>query len=311
MNPAKRRTFSAANPRESRADYVPVVVVIGPQRRDFQPLLYHLSTLSRDVRLFADIPSALKDVRSPADADLTVVLQSWSDQFPVDQVNELIGLTLFRRLLCCYAVSCESDGRNRAIWPDAVRVPLRFAQAQIERELTDAANGLPPLPPTAARDEIFAHRARRPDNPQSTASHHRRRVTVIGSDRILRQTISSILGESGMRARNHSLLRSVADPRTPQEEHSIAEHDTSERRDASHVIVHDLDPWSPLIEESLSEVYRVYPTAPVIGVGTMPDAGLSTETVDHPLAGIASKLDLAGSLMEQLERVAQDSAVAS
>jgi hypothetical protein len=87
--------------------------------------------------------------------DLIVVCQQWPDEFTEQDVRRLFTLYPLARLTCCYALWCESDGRNRDIWPHSVRVPVRCAAARIGRELEVIAGTTQPLPLTASRDEIF------------------------------------------------------------------------------------------------------------------------------------------------------------
>ena len=93
------------------------VALIGPGgRREFRELIGWLCEHA-DIRVtdeFADIDTAIQSDRL-SDCHLTLVLQSYSDQYTAADINQLIGQTLFQRLLCCYGAWCESDGRNRAL----------------------------------------------------------------------------------------------------------------------------------------------------------------------------------------------------
>ncbi len=92
--------------------------------------------------------------------DLVVVLQSYSDEFAQEEVNDLVGLMLCGRVLCCYGPWCISDDRSHAIWPIANRVPANSAEIVIGLELAEIARGAWPLSPLAAGEEVFAHRTR-------------------------------------------------------------------------------------------------------------------------------------------------------
>ncbi|MFM8581254.1 MAG: hypothetical protein ACKOFW_07100, partial [Planctomycetaceae bacterium] len=56
--------------------------------------------------------------------ELVVVCQGWSDQFPRSQVHNLLSTLPMARFVCCHGAWCESDGRNRDLWPLAVRLPV-------------------------------------------------------------------------------------------------------------------------------------------------------------------------------------------
>lgn len=89
-------------------------------------------------------------------ADLWIVCQSWSDQFSADQIRELIHCCGTDRLLCVYGAWCASDGRTRILWPAAARVPIAGFSSRLRYELSVIRGERPPLPLTAARDELFA-----------------------------------------------------------------------------------------------------------------------------------------------------------
>jgi len=87
--------------------------------------------------------------------DLVIVFQSWPDQFGAAEVQKLIGMLPLARWVCCFGAWCESDGRNKAIWPQSIRVPARSAEWRIRDELWVLADRRNALPLTASRDEIF------------------------------------------------------------------------------------------------------------------------------------------------------------
>lgn len=267
------------------------------QRREFAALRTWLRSKKLRTAEFDTIEAALEDDRPAAAADLTIVMQSWPDQFSSAAANQLIGQTLFSRLFCCYGPACESDGRNRNIWPDAIRVPLRLAASVIEQELRDALDGKPPLPPTAARDEIFAHRsgagsdwevlARLPQLSQMNGA-------VISPDRTLRKTIVTALKEFGMRSLDLPLIAVCG-------KNGVKPKETS--RGPVHVVIHDLDPWSHVVETSLQSMKQMFPSATVLGLGSMPDAGLAIEVADQDIKAIIPKLDLEHGLRWQLQQM--------
>jgi hypothetical protein len=87
--------------------------------------------------------------------EIVVVCQHWPDEYPAADVERLLGLFPLARLVCCYGLWCESDGRTREVWPLSVRVPVRCAADRLQRELEVLAGLRAPLPWTASRDECF------------------------------------------------------------------------------------------------------------------------------------------------------------
>jgi len=260
-------------------------VLIGETtRREFRDLVSWLCghPFVSVANTFADISTALQNDHWIEHADLTIVLQSWSEQFTAQEVDQLVGRTLSHRLLCSYGIWCESDGRNKSVWPDAVRVPLRLAESNIQHELNRSSDDHEPLPPTAARDEIFAHRLDTTGG-TGTVELNAKNVAIVGPDRIMRRTVAMVLRDLGMRTVDVPLI--AVDPRVP-----IRSQETP--RGPIHVVIHDLDPWSPQVAESLDAARQKFPKAKIIGLATMPDAGLSAEIADEQLDGVVPKLDL-------------------
>ena len=172
--------------------------VIGDNTRtEFRPLMTWLksSWSASAVRIHNDI--ADWERTNPAThRGLTIVLQSWSDEFAPADVHRLIGSTLTSGLLCCCGAWCEGDGRTRTTWPHALRVPIRYAQEVIAATVGRQRSGHGPLPPTAARDEVFLHRVaavRQPSKP-------RYQILIMSSDRPYRETLATILNSWDCRA---------------------------------------------------------------------------------------------------------------
>ena len=90
--------------------------------------------------------------------ELTLVLQSWPQEFLTSDIDRLLGATIMSSLLCCYGPWCESDGRSSPHWPGSVRVPSRWAVATIQQQVDYLLGGGPALSPLAAPEEAFAVR---------------------------------------------------------------------------------------------------------------------------------------------------------
>ena len=227
------------------------------------------------------------------DADLVIVLQSHSHQYQRAVIDALIGRTIFGRLICCYGAWCESDGRTRDLWPDAVRISSRLAPAFLARELRDCDAGEPALPPTAARDEIFADRLEVAEDRQPPAVVGDLNVAIVGPDRVFRRAVSQNLAEAGGRSLNIPFIQIPVGQSVPVRETS---------RGPVHLVIHDLAPWGPVAEASLTAARTMFPAAAVWDIATMPDAGLATGIADCGLECIIPKLDMQLGLLWHLHQ---------
>ncbi len=237
-----------------------------------------------------ELPSLSDALYDPDDrlltAGLVIVVQSWPDEFVAADVESLIGRTLNSRLLCCYGPWCESDGRTRSIWPDAVRVPARLARSVISAELDACRRRSPPLPVTAARDEVFSHRNHWPDG-ESFASVGRRRMAdqplsavLISHDHVFAETASLVLQDVGMTT---AVLRPDEAPT-----HFAGSPD---------LVVHDLDPWTDVLAASLKGALKNFPAALHVGVAAMPETVAMPDVVSRNLGTLLPRLDLVNGLL--------------
>lgn len=124
--------------------------------------------------------------------ELLIVAQSAPDEFTRQDVVELFRLAPLARWICCYSSWCESDGRNRDIWPPGSRVPFHGFRARLMREI-QVLNGMrPPLPLTASRDEVFEF-----DAVGIPKSGTRRRVEVDSPDPELKTWLFDLIKSAG------------------------------------------------------------------------------------------------------------------
>ncbi|MCA9051838.1 MAG: hypothetical protein KDA89_24035, partial [Planctomycetaceae bacterium] len=195
--------------------------------------------------------------------------------------DRLVGFTLFRRLYCCYGPWCESDGRKREIWPDASRVPVCLAVSVLSDELHGLQTGQSPIPATASRDEVFAHRCRPGVTIAATGGLQHMNGAVISPDGTFRRIVTRALKQLG--------LRSLHLPLIPGRQKVLPRESNN---GPIHLVFHDLDPWCHMVEVSLHACRTMFPSASVFGLASMTDGGLQTETADEELCGIIPKLDL-------------------
>ena len=140
----------------------PTLLIIGNcHRTEMQPIKAWLtSKIGSDARLvFAENCGEIKSKFAPNDfPDLIIVLQSWSNEFSVGDVDSLFSFAPLARVVVCYGTWCESDGRNFSRWPISVRVPVWSAISRLEREwqIVQTNYEMVPLPLSASREEVFA-----------------------------------------------------------------------------------------------------------------------------------------------------------
>jgi hypothetical protein len=109
--------------------------------------IVHATTVDAAVSMAADSP-----------LDLVVVMQDWPDQWSEGDIGRLMRAFPLARLVCSYGPWCDSDGRNRDLWPSGSRVPRELTAARITRELQYLATQAGSiLPLTAGRDEVFEY----------------------------------------------------------------------------------------------------------------------------------------------------------
>jgi len=207
---------------------------------------------------YLDIPAWERIGNNDRSSALTVVLQSWSDEYLPGEVDRLVGATLFTGLLCCYGAWCEGDGRTHRVWPHGTRIPLRYAYQVIQAELRRIKSERPMLPPTAARDEVFLYR-QSDDRPSSRPGHDA--ALLVSPDRLYRSTLGSVMTSCGWNVTGVSTEpEKLSGVRPP------------------HVVVHDLDPHGDVMLESLKECRSRFPHARLFGLASQPQRSFIDDT---------------------------------
>ncbi len=192
--------------------------------------------------------------------DLGVVCQHFPDEFSRANVERLLSLLPVTRWVCCFGAWCESDGRNRDMWPLAVRISARCAGSRIRRELDVLAGEQAALPLTAARDEIFefdcpggekgdrSNLCVAPCGPSRQIGpvpffNPPRSIAVMTADSELRRWVGDLL-----RAAGHRILTATDDDVTPD------------------AVVWDVDPWSDLVAGQLREFSAQNPKGTIVAL---------------------------------------------
>lgn len=226
------------------------LLTIGPlNRAEARPLAEWLSVVLRpaDQQHFSDLTSALSETtRANWIPDLIVIVQSWPDEFSPSEIASLFAFAPLARVVVAYGAWCESDGRNRHLWPLAVRVPLRSAAARIEREwrLLHEERGLDPLPLSASREEVFAA-----DHPPLAKTSSPQTVLVVSPDPAYRRYLNELLTNSG---------------------HTICPTDAPALDSQPTAILFDADPWNEARVDQLRSLFQQYPTVNTIALMSLP-----------------------------------------
>jgi hypothetical protein len=256
------------------------------------------------VAEFPEIRAALRaGIGADLHADLILVFQRWSDEYVRRDVDELIGRTLFSRVFCSYGPWCVSDGRTRDIWPVAFRVPLAITESCIEMELKRFRQQREVLLPTASSEETFADRCSddsvdedsvtdldeslRHRSPEAAALT-RQTVLAVSPDRVLRDLWAQSFQNMGCTAVAFPLLDEVSASRR--------------FRISPSAVIHDLDPDTDVVRESIRRVRQLFPVATLYGAATMPEAWSASDLSELGVNRVVLKLDLIYGIIDAVFR---------
>lgn len=228
---------------------ISLLIVGQVKRAEAKPLAEWLATALQpaDTKHFTDLTTALSETwRTNWIPDLIVIVQSWPDEFSPSEIASLFAFAPLARVVVAYGAWCESDGRNRHLWPLAVRVPLRSAAARIEREwrLLHEERGLELLPLSASREEVFAA-----DHPPLAKTSLPETVLVASPDPAYRRYLNDLLVSAG---------------------HIICPIDEQTSGSQPTVVLFDADPWNEAQADQLRSLCRRHPTASTIALMSLP-----------------------------------------
>jgi len=242
--------------------------------KEFEPVVRWLRERDSGGRFrMADDVRAAHAV--PGDQDwipnLVVVLQSWPDQYSVEDFHGLLRNFPLARLVLCFGPWCDSDGRTRSIWPLAVRVPAAAAVPRLERELAlfeTPAPAAPPLPLTASRTEIFDFDfgCRRPLAPAAG------KIVVISADRAWREMMRRMVGTSAT---------------------------SDEAAEPPDLVLFDADPWDEERAEALTAIRTAVPAGRLIAFVGFPRPDVEAELRQAGADEVRFKLEPAGLLFSR------------
>jgi len=202
--------------------------------------------------------------------ELVVVWQQSPEEHSAADVLALLARVPLARVLCVYGLWCESDGRTRAYWPAAMRVPVWQAARRIAAELQALRSQAASLPPwTASREEVWLKDVTQ--MPQRSLAGVR--VVLDISDTAYRQSVAELL---------------------TQAEATIVDRDT----DCDAVLI-DLEPWTSSRCSQVQSLLDAAEETPVIGLAAWITWDLQREWQELGIAAVVPKLDPAA-LLEAL-----------
>lgn len=218
------------------------------------PSLAHARTLM----VYSSIAGRLAATDDPI-PDLIVLLQYWSDEYSRAEIHQLLAFAPLARVVVCAGAWCESDGRNRDLWPQAVRVPIWAAIDRLRHEwqLICGQQDRSPLLWSASREEVFAF-----DASCEFLDGERKSVLVDSPDPAIRRYLSDALS-----AEKHQL-----------------------EFESPSVILFDADPWDSSRANALNSVRRRWPTAEVCVVSYEAFPVWAGELHEQGIAQIRHKL---------------------
>jgi hypothetical protein len=250
---------------ENKGRTVPTVLVLGDvDRSEMRDLWGWLKQLIGEKAKWVVSPTVASLFSRPAVdefPDLIIVFQSWSQEFSLQEVHQLMAFAPLARLVVCYGAWCESDGRNHSQWPPSVRVAVWGAQNRIEREwrLIQFPGETPPLPWSASREEVFAA-----DNSTFTRSDLSRRILVDSPDPAYRGFLIEQVCAMG---------------------HILVSENPS-------VLIFDADPWGLSRMAMPQELTDRYPTATVFAVASLVQPPLKEDLAGFGVQTVMPKLEM-------------------
>lgn len=261
----------------------PFLVTLGDDRRqEFAEVRWQIPVCWPHSRVehWPSIPEFLAaDVRETP--DIILVWQSWPDEYPADQVLDLLARSPLATVLCVYGSWCESDGRTRAHWPPAMRVPVWQAGMRLQREAAarrvtaDTAASMStstypslPLPWTASREEVWLRDHQHPAMDDALAG-----VTcaIHSSDRAYRQMLAELLQSYGAHVNRWNPAA------TPPE--------------FSHTLLVDLDPFTAAQRALLEQLSQSDDEPPIVGLSSWIDPDFVADCTAIGVTAIVPKLD--------------------
>ncbi len=257
-------------------------------RAEAKPLAEWLAAALQpaDQQHFSDLTSALSETeRTNWIPDLIVIVQSWPDEFSPSEIASLFTFAPLARVVVAYGAWCESDGRNRHLWPLAVRVLLHSAAARIEREwrLLHDERGIEPLPLSASREEVFTV-----DHPPLAKTLSPQTVLVVSPDPAYRRYL-------------HELLESAG--------HAVHSTETPASAPQPTAILFDADPWDEARADQLENLLQHHPTANTIALMSLPHPEHEAAIIALGISSVSPKLGDQSRILSEIAMAAARSTI--
>ncbi len=239
-----------------------ILIVGDTTSREMQGVVTTLRELRTvdELRFVPNIPEALvlcdNEHWFP---DLLILCQNWSHEFSEEEITNVLTTMPLARMVCCYGIWSEADGRNYDLLPFASRVQARLATERIRYEW-DVINGKQPaVPLTANRYELFDNQLAE-ELPLAPANGS---ISIVSPDRSLREYWHELFTTTGWNV--------IAD----------SENKTGD------LLLYDLDPWSSEMATSIISVHRDQSDLVIVG---MMNACLPEDYAEATACGVAEIL---------------------
>lgn len=233
-----------------------------------------------ESKTFVSLSEALLQLQSQAwNPDLVVVVQSWSDEYSREEIDQLSRFAPLARWVVCCGAWCESDGRTRDLWPLAVRVPLRSAESRLAHEWR-LLNGdtVVPLPMSASREETFGV-----DHAKLISIERPVVVGVSSPDAEYQRYLVELLSRMG---------------------HTVVQ--PSDEFESPDLWLMDLDPWDQQRRRSVQQFRAREPKANMIGLMNLPAPELTREVLELGAVDVVPKLGSQQRLLETITNSVRD-----
>ncbi|WP_029246541.1 hypothetical protein [Schlesneria paludicola] len=247
----------------TKADCGPVIALIGNRdHAEMRPICDWLSELlqadPQSLTVYSTIVGRLESANDLI-PDLIVLLQGWSDEYSRIEILQLLAIAPLARVVVCAGAWCESDGRNRDLWPQAVRVPIWAATERLHHEwqLITGQHDRSPLLWSASKEEVFAF-----DNTPVPLGVERLTILVDSPDPAYRRFLIDVLGAEG-----HQLVA-----------------------DSPSLVLFDADPWDSGRVDALNAVRHRWPLAEICVVSDEASPICANELQEFGVTQIRHKL---------------------
>ncbi|MCA9041076.1 MAG: hypothetical protein KDA65_12060 [Planctomycetaceae bacterium] len=232
--------------------------------------------------------SSLPTTDDLTDTDLVIVGLDSPDQYSADEVEQILSASPLTRWICVTGPWSESDGRNRATWPFAVRVPWQRFPTRFLQEVAIYQDRLSPLPLTASRNECFQFEPQTARANASTSDSNHANTLLITDDPALEEYYRKLLQRAGFTVQS--------------ERFTIWAENFPDYHSMKGICLIDLDPWNKQRINLLQEWKRATSSGTKwIGLTNEINPEVITSMKHQGLSNVIPKLMGEAELLQELQ----------